>query len=300
MIEKMKEAIYKLRNIEIAVPVASLYYNAYLIKKVNFGSGVLSLTEKQEQELKRIYEPILLRKMKLSEKFPRNVLYSRKTALGVGLLAPRTIVDILSLKLYIGHQRMKSKVSEIIQINEDNARVSYGYSTSIIETERKDKPNEITWNDEIQVKLNRRNLRLENRTNEPKWISKNKTIMDYAVRYKELEGIESDIIAPINHVRLHKKMLLPCELVGFNGEMRTKELRENELNSCIEWKMDFDKVPKPSAKSYKIWEEFIKWMKEQRITTIVDFEPWVNTKFQISSDKEYVKETTKNGVIYHK
>ena len=152
MIEKMKEAIYKLRNIEIAALVASLYYNAYLIKKVYFGSGVLSLSEKQEQELKRIYEPILLRKMKLSEKFPRNVLYSRKTALGVGLLAPRTIVDILSLKLYIGHQRMKSKVSEIFQINKDNARVSYGYSTSILETEGKNKPNEITWNDEIQVK----------------------------------------------------------------------------------------------------------------------------------------------------
>ena len=44
----------------------------------------------------------------------------------------------------------------------------------------------------------------------------------------------------------------------------------------------------------------MKWMKEQRIITIVDFEPWVKTKFQISSDKEYVKETTKNGVIYHK
>ena len=69
----------------------------------------------------------------------------------------------------------------------------------------KNKPNEITWNDEIQVKLNRRNLKLENRRNEPKWILKNRTIMDYALKYMEIIGLESEIIAPINQVRLHKK-----------------------------------------------------------------------------------------------
>ena len=156
MVEKMKEAIYKLRNIEIAAPIAHLYYDAYLIKKIYFGSGVMSLTEQQEKVLKQIYEPVLLRKMKLSEKFPRSVLYSRKTALGIGLLAPRTIIDVLSLKLYIGNQRLNSKVAQIIQINEDNARLSYGYSESILTTQRKYKPNVIMWSDEIQEKLNRR------------------------------------------------------------------------------------------------------------------------------------------------
>ena len=103
MMEKMREAVYKLRNIEIVPATAHLFYNAYLIKKVYFGSGVLTISEQQEEALKRIYEPILLKKMKLSEKFLRSVLYSRKTALGVGLLAPKTIVDTLSLKLYLGH-----------------------------------------------------------------------------------------------------------------------------------------------------------------------------------------------------
>ena len=45
MVEKMKEAIYKLRNIEIATSTAHLYYNAYLIKKIYFGSRVLTLSE---------------------------------------------------------------------------------------------------------------------------------------------------------------------------------------------------------------------------------------------------------------
>ena len=46
MVEKMKDAIFKLRKVETAALIAHLYYNAYLIKKVYFGSGVMSLIEK--------------------------------------------------------------------------------------------------------------------------------------------------------------------------------------------------------------------------------------------------------------
>ena len=114
------------------------------------------LIEKKETILIQMYEPVLLRKIKLSEKFPRNVLYLRKTALEIGLLALRTIVDILSLKLCIGNQRLSSKVVQLIQINKDNTRISYGYSERILSTQRKCKPNAIMWSDEIQEKLNRR------------------------------------------------------------------------------------------------------------------------------------------------
>ena len=51
------------------------------------------------------------------------MLYSRKTALRVGLIAPRMIIDELSMKLYPGHRRADDKISKIIQIIEDNARV---------------------------------------------------------------------------------------------------------------------------------------------------------------------------------
>lgn len=85
-----------------------------LNKKVHFGSGVISLTEQQEIALKRIYEPVLLRKMNLSKKFPRSVLCSRKTALCIGLLAPRTTIDVLALKLHLGNQRLNQKVAKII------------------------------------------------------------------------------------------------------------------------------------------------------------------------------------------
>ena len=59
------------------------------------------------------------------------------SVLGVGLLVLRTIVDILALKLYFSYQRARSKVTKMVQINEDNARFSYGYSKSIMEINRK-------------------------------------------------------------------------------------------------------------------------------------------------------------------
>ena len=39
----MKEAIHKLANTEIIASIAHLFYNAYLIKKVYFGSWIIIL-----------------------------------------------------------------------------------------------------------------------------------------------------------------------------------------------------------------------------------------------------------------
>ena len=57
------------------------------------------------------------------------------------------------------------------------------------------------------------------------------------------------IVAPINQVRIRKKIMLPCELFVFKGERKTKEAQYDELTSCIAWKNQFDNVPKLSKKS---------------------------------------------------
>ena len=62
-----------------------------------FGSGILCLTDAQEKELKRTCEEPTLMKLDLSNKFPRAALCSRKSALGVGLMEPSTIIDVLKL-----------------------------------------------------------------------------------------------------------------------------------------------------------------------------------------------------------
>ena len=70
--------------------------------------------------------------MGLSIKFPRKIVYARKSALGIGLIAPSTIIDTLALKLYLGHKRMEDEVSKIIRIIKENAKSQYGYATHIL------------------------------------------------------------------------------------------------------------------------------------------------------------------------
>ena len=75
--------------------------------------------------------------MNLSKKFPRRQLLSRKTSLGAGLMSPKLIEVALALKLCTRYMRSDAKVAKMIQINEDSAKVSYGHSKSMIETERR-------------------------------------------------------------------------------------------------------------------------------------------------------------------
>ena len=170
----------------------------------------------------------------------------------------------------------------------------------MLESKRQCEPNEITWSNEIQEKLVKRQLKIENKTNEPKWVSKNKTIMDYAIKHVKNKELKDEILAPINQVRIHKRMMIPCELVGFSGDKSTKEMREKEARSSVIWKFKFDVVPKPSNRSYGTWEQCVKWLKEQRIIAIVDFEPWVQTTHETSSDKEHLKEKKENEETCYK
>ena len=92
-------------NMDINLYQAYIYFNMYMIKSVFFGCGVIELNSREEEELKRIYEEPLLIKLGLGRKFPRIVLYKRKSALGIGLMKPSTVIAILKLKSYIGNRR---------------------------------------------------------------------------------------------------------------------------------------------------------------------------------------------------
>ena len=52
----------------------------------------------------------LTRKMKLGNKFPRKLLHVRKSALGIGLVEPNTVMDSLALKLRVGNKRSKGEL----------------------------------------------------------------------------------------------------------------------------------------------------------------------------------------------
>ena len=42
--------------------------------------------------------------------------------------------------------------------------------------------------------------------------------------------LNKEILAPINYIRLRKKVYLPCELVGLEGNIKTKAF--DEINEC--------------------------------------------------------------------
>ena len=97
----------------------------------------------------KIYEPVLLVKLGLSEKFPRRMLHARKLALDVEIIKPSTIIAILAIKFYLGHKRSKDRIAQIIEINEENAYLYYRYNEYPIITQRKFKLEIGIWSDDV-------------------------------------------------------------------------------------------------------------------------------------------------------
>ena len=60
-------------------------------------------------------------------------MHARKSALGVGLMSPITMLNVLALKLHISYKRGDMKVSKMIRINEENISLHYGFSKSAID-----------------------------------------------------------------------------------------------------------------------------------------------------------------------
>ena len=73
--------------------------------KVYFRHRIITLAFNWKNILMKISENILLRKIELSERFPRKMLYARKLSLGIGLIRPLSIVAILLSKSHTGYVR---------------------------------------------------------------------------------------------------------------------------------------------------------------------------------------------------
>ena len=101
----------------------------------------------------------------LSDKFSRASLYSRKSALGVGLMEPSTITYVLKLKLFIGNMR-----KEAMQKNPHN----FSYNTKQQKQDEYKRLGENhnlrhwhkTWVDEINNILWKRCVTLKGEENE--------------------------------------------------------------------------------------------------------------------------------------
>ena len=56
----------------------------------------------------------------------------------------------------------------------------------------------------------------------------NATIIDYVCIYVREKNNKREITEMLSHVRLHKQLLLPFEIVSMCGEMKTNCMKDNE------------------------------------------------------------------------
>ena len=87
---------------------------------------MIEISHKQEEELKQLHEAPSLVKLELSKYFPRATMHSRKNALGLGLIKPKTVIVIKKLQLHAGSMRILGNAGLLVHIQEQYLQVEAG------------------------------------------------------------------------------------------------------------------------------------------------------------------------------
>ena len=98
-----------------------------------------------------------------------------------------------------------------------------------------------TWSEEVCKMLSER--KLETRKDEKSTpMTQNVTLIEESVRCVKMKVFKKEIVDQINHVRLHKKVHFPLELVGARGRSRTDSFHKKNSKRQFKWKFKFPKV----------------------------------------------------------
>ena len=90
------------------------------------------MNDKQATEILLIYKEIISSKMGLRKNFPRSIMYTKQNAVGIGLIAPKIVITMLSAKLYIGNKRANTKIRQIIESIDNKIIIEKGRSSNKI------------------------------------------------------------------------------------------------------------------------------------------------------------------------
>jgi len=133
MLDKLKQSITTLMSSKINAFQAFIYFNMYMMHSMYFGYCAININKTRWNEICKVYEATMTKKLNLSMTFPRKLLYTHRTAIGIGLLQPHTIVAIAILKQYIGNLRTMRNIRKIIVANKELIAVKASYSGRYIE-----------------------------------------------------------------------------------------------------------------------------------------------------------------------
>ena len=68
--------------------------------------------------MKKVHELTLIRKLGLGDNFPRIFLCAQKYLLGIGLIEPSTVIDMVAIIFLAGHKRLQGKSSKLMLVQE--------------------------------------------------------------------------------------------------------------------------------------------------------------------------------------
>ena len=128
MLDKLKQSITALMSSKINTFQAFIYFNMYMMRSMYFRCYMIDINKMRCNEICKVYEATIAKKLNLSMTFPRKLLYARRTVFGIGLLQPYTIIAMATLKQYIGNLRIIRNVRKMIVANKELIVVKASYS----------------------------------------------------------------------------------------------------------------------------------------------------------------------------
>ena len=114
--------------------------------------------------------------------------------------------------------------------------------------------------------------------------------MEYSIEFTKTQKQNKLEIAKINYIRIFKKALLPCELVGMNGYEITECFCNINTKSCLKWRLPQPNITKPRGKNIlNRWKIFLQWLRTQLVYQVYDFKNWTESIYSISSCRQFFK-----------
>lgn len=156
--------------------------------------------------------------------------------------------------------RMTTDTTNIIRANEEVKQIENGISKNHLEVKQEDKLWIPTWIDTVAEYCDQRKIEIKGKYKQKNKVLRTVSVIDYARMYVKEKNIKKHQMRIINHVRLHKQVYVPFEIVSKCGKEKTSCLIDNEEISPIKWWFCKERVEKPSNECFRKWNKFVRWL----------------------------------------
>ena len=130
--------------------------------------------------------------------------------MGIGIVAPKTAITALILKLHLSHKRMKSENVKMLKIIENNLIIETGSKGGRSGAGKTNESRPKSWIENTTKMLDDREESVQNE--EKTKITDNKTIIEHDLEHAKKKLRPKGIEGKTNHFRLWKNMFFYARL----------------------------------------------------------------------------------------